>query len=246
MKNIIKFFIPNKLLKLRDNLLQTRLSLKPISKRKCNICKFEGWFDRFGHPPRLDAQCPECKSLERHRLLMLTLTSNSIDTSINENFDSVLHFAPEPVLEKIFRKKYINYKTADLFNDADLKLDLEKIDLPDNTYKLIIANHVMEHVRDDIKAASELSRILKADGILILMVPIIEGWKKTHENSNITSDEERTINFGQKDHVRFYGSDFRERIKSGGLKLAHEITAEGQHVIDYVLRGEKVFVFTKV
>ena len=246
LKKILKFFIPGSILKLRSTYLSTRLSLKPIAKRTCNICNFEGWFDRFGIPPRLDAQCPKCASLERHRLLMLTLSKNSINLDINEKTDHVLHFAAEPILEKIFRKKYKNYKTADLYNNADLKLNLEEMTLPNDTYKLIIANHVLEHVNNDKKAASELSRILTKDGILIVMVPIIEGWNKTYENPQITSDEERTIHFGQRDHVRCYGRDFRERIKSGGLKLAYEITAEGQNVINFgLLRGEKVFVFTK-
>jgi SAM-dependent methyltransferase len=132
-----------------------------------------------------------------------------------------------------------------LFQPADLKLDLEAIDLPDASVDLIIANHVLEHV-DDAKASRELSRILRPNGVLLCMVPIVEGWATTYENPDITTDEGRMLHFGQEDHVRFYGRDFRDRIAKGGFSLRDEITAEGEEVIRYgLVRGEKVFVFEK-
>lgn len=159
--------------------------------------------------------------------------------------DFVLHFAAEPVLEKIFRKTWSNYKTADLFFPADLKLNLEEIDLEDESTALIIANHVLEHV-DDRKTAREFHRILKPGGTLACMVPIIEGWEKTYENPEVSSEEDRWLHFGQGDHVRYFGRDFRDRIASGGLTLTTEFTAEGNDVIKYGLcRGEKVFIFQK-
>ena len=137
------------------------------------------------------------------------------------------------------------YQTADLFEPADLTLNLEAIDLPDESIDLIIANHVLEHV-DDGKASIELSRILSSNGILMCMVPIVEGWATTYENSNIITDKDRLLYFGQDDHLRFYGRDFRDRISKGGFNLRDEITAEGEDVIRYgLLRGEKVFVFEK-
>jgi predicted SAM-dependent methyltransferase len=137
------------------------------------------------------------------------------------------------------------YQTADLFQPADLKLNMEAIDLPDASVDLIIANHVLEHV-DDAKASRELSRILRPNGVLLCMVPIVEGWATTYQNPDITTDEGRMLHFGQEDHVRFYGRDFRDRIAKGGFNLREEITAEREDVIRYgLVRGEKVFVFEK-
>ena len=193
----------------------------------------------------MDAQCPECRSLERHRLFFLAFQRGQFELDINEQTDGILHFAAESQLKKIFRDKFKNYKTADLYGDADLKLDLEDIELPDNSYKLVMANHVLEHV-NDLKAASEISRILTDDGVFIAMVPIIEGWETTYEDAGISSEHDRLIHFGKNDHVRFYGHDFRERLQKGGLILKREITAEGLDVINYgLLRGEKVFLFAK-
>lgn len=245
LKSMIKTVLPKTILNtlIIQPLILYR-SLKPIAPRVCNICGFEGYFERMGKPPRLDAKCPSCKSLERHRLLMLAIDRGEVAPEITVN-DSVLHFAPEAILEERFRKNWKNYTTADLFKNADLKLNLEEIELPDNSVKMVIANHVLEHV-DDNKASLELHRILVEGGILVCMVPIIEGWESTYENVDVKTEQDRWLHFGQGDHVRFYGSDFRERIAKGGLRLVKEITAEGDDVITYGLnRGEKVFVFQK-
>jgi len=219
-------------------------ALRPIAKRKCNICGYSGYFGFVGRPARLDAKCPKCHSFERHRLMMLGIDRNQIPLNDSQSLN-VIHFAAEPILEKIFRKKWPEYRTADLYKKADLKLNLENIELPDASVDLIIANHVLEHV-DDHKAGTELSRILTEKGIFLCMVPIVEGWETTYENDQVHSEEERWLHFGQGDHLRFYGRDFRQRIERGGFKLINEITAEGEDVVKHgLLRGSKVFVFEK-
>ena len=224
--------------------LSVRSKLMPTAKRECNICGYKGFFGRFGRPIRLDASCPSCGALERHRLLMLAVSRGEIKNFANEN-SQVLHFAPEKILEAKFRKRFNNYITADLYAEADLVLNLENINVEDEQYDVIIANHVLEHV-DDKKASSELSRILKKGGVLVCQVPIVEGWNTTYENDAINTNDERWLHFGQGDHVRFYGADFRKRICAGGFKLIKECTSEGSDVIRYGLsRGEKVFVFEK-
>ncbi|MEL0155436.1 methyltransferase domain-containing protein [Sphingopyxis sp.] len=244
-KNLLKKLIPRALRVSAANYVAQRNSLKPIAPRECPLCDYRGWFDRFGRPPRLDARCPRCGSLERHRLLYLAMLREEIGEEVDREADRVLHFAAEPQLERIFRKQFRNYNTADLFEKADLKINLEAIDLPAGAYRLIIANHVLEHV-DDVTAASEIARILSDDGILVAMVPIVEGWDETYENNKIADEAGRWLHFGQGDHVRFYGRDFRDRMERGGLKLRREITATEPDVANYgLLRGEKVFVFGK-
>ena len=239
-KNVLPQSIKNQIFKIR----LVKSALTPIAERECNICGYTGFFGGFGRPLRLDARCPSCESLERHRLLMLAISRGEIENFLNANA-RVLHFAPEKILEAKFRKQYDNYITADLYADADLVLNLEDIDVKDEQYDIIVANHVLEHV-DDNKASYELFRILKKGGVLVCQVPIIEGWNATYENEAVKTDEERWLHFGQGDHVRFYGADFRTRICAGGFKLAKEITSEGVDVTRYgLLRGEKVFVFAK-
>jgi len=245
VKNIAKRLLPRRI---KQELLQITSAvkaLKPFTRRNCNICGFTGYFKVFGKPLRTDACCPNCGSLERHRLFMLALQNENLRLKSDDEM-CVLHFAPEEILEKKFRNRWKRYETADLFTNADLKLDIERIDLPESYCDLIIVNHVLEHV-DDYKASCELSRVLKDDGVLLCMVPIVEGWDHTYENSTIKSPNERWLHFGQGDHVRFYGRDFRKRIEAGGFKLFKEVTSEGDLVLKHgLLRGEKLFCFQKM
>lgn len=221
-------------------LLQLIKWTRPIAPRQCPICGYNGIFCCFGRPPRIDAQCPACLSLERHRLFWLWYRSNQ-----EKICPPVLHFAPEIILEKAFRKRFGNslhkYITADLIAPADIKLDIECIDLPDRAYQTIICNHVLEHV-DDNKALSELRRVIRNDGMLVLSVPIIEGWDHSYENSDILDPVNRELHFGQTDHLRYYGRDLRDRLCRHGFDY-FEVTAEGPSVIEHGLwRGEKFFV----
>jgi SAM-dependent methyltransferase len=198
----------------------------------------------MGRPARLDSKCPRCDSLERHRLLFLAIERGLIPLPL-ASLPEVLHFAAEPVLEKKFRERWENYRTADLFLDADLQLDIEAINLPDGSVDIAIASHVLEHV-DDGKASRELNRVLRRGGVFICMVPIIEGWDETYENETVKSPSDRLLHFGQSDHVRFYGRDFPQRIERGGLRLTCTVTATPEDVVSLgLLRGEKIFVFRK-
>lgn len=218
-------------------------NLLPIYKRICPICNFNGYFYPFGRPPRGDAQCPSCHSLERHRLLYFLL--NSKEMSFLENNSKILHFAPEQFLIKFF-KNYQNYTTADISGNVDKLINIEKIDLPENTFDMIIANHVFEHV-NDLKAFKEVNNILKPGGILITSVPIIYGWAETYENQLAKTNSDKLVHFGQHDHLRYYGSDFPSRITQNcDLKLLKTFSLSKKDEIKYgLMRGEKIYLFQK-
>ena len=84
----------------------------------------------------------------------------------------------------------------------------------DNFFDVIICNHVLEHVKDDQKAMSELFRVLKPEGFAILQIPISKTARETFEDFSITTPEDREKYFGQKDHVRIYGQDYKKRLES--------------------------------
>lgn len=208
---------------------------------ECTLCGYTGRFWPFGDPPRPSAICSNCGSLERHRLMALWIEENRrelVDTSI-------LHFAPEPVLARVFKKYATHYRGADVDPTyADTVLNMEDIDLPDQSVDLVVCSHVLEHV-DDAKALSEVYRILTSGGRALLMFPIVEGWDHTYENPAHTSALERTKYFGQADHVRMFGRDVRNRIKNVGFALS-ELTAEEPEVSNFgLIRGEKLFIAMK-
>ena len=162
--------------------------------------------------------CPGTLSLERHRLLWLYLDKET--DFLNSNL-KVLHVAPEQVFYKKFKKlKNWEYFTFDLNSPiADIKGDLTSTNFKDESFDLIICNHVLEHIEDDKSALNEIYRILKYKGISILQVPINVKRKNTFEDSSIKSKNQREKYFGQYDHVREYGLDFKDRVEQAGFKV---------------------------
>ncbi|OAB76146.1 class I SAM-dependent methyltransferase [Cochleicola gelatinilyticus] len=161
---------------------------------------------------------PSTLSLERHRLLWLYLQN---ETPFFSEKIKLLHFAPEQAFYKRFKKlKNIEYTTTDLNSPiADVKADICNLPFQDDSYDLIICNHVLEHIPDDRKAMSELYRVLKPGGTAILQVPYEEDRTETYEDDTITDPKERARIFGQYDHVRIYGLDYYERLRSVGFKV---------------------------
>jgi SAM-dependent methyltransferase len=194
-----------------------------------------------GDPPRYNAICPSCSSSERHRLFFLGLQR----LSLLSGSERVLHFAPEAFLIKVLQKISGSYQTAELHpGRADLALNIEQINLPDKSVDVVIANHILEHVNDKA-ALRELHRILTDSGRLLIMIPLIEGWAESYEDPTITSESERALHFGQADHVRYFGRDFRDRALSAGFSL-NEFSCDGAETVKYALtRGEHLFICTK-
>lgn len=171
---------------------------------------------------RQNALCPGCLSLERHRLIWLYLKE---DTDFFTSSKKVLHIAPEPCfLDRFKQLTNLEYVTADLESPlADVKMDIHEMPFDDNSFDVVICNHVLEHVEDDIKALSEIYRVLKNGGWAILQVPFFYPLPNTTINDpTITDPIEREKLFGQDDHVRKYGKDYAERISSVGFKVKEE------------------------
>ena len=167
---------------------------------------------------RKNALCPGTLSLERHRLLWLYLDRETNFLSSNLK---VLHVAPEQVFYKKFKKlKNWEYFTFDLNSPiADIKGDLISTNFKNEYFDLIICNHVLEHIEDDKSALDEMYRILKYNGISILQVPINVKRENTFEDLSIKSKIQREKYFGQYDHVREYGLDFKDRVEQAGFKV---------------------------
>ena len=190
---------------------------------------------------RNNALCPGTFSLERHRLLWLYLKHNS---KIESQSLKVLHVAPEQVFFKKFKKiKSWNYITTDLNSPlAEVKADICNLPFEKESFDLILCNHVLEHIVDDLKAMKEIYRVLKYGGRAILQVPIETNRLKSYEDLKITSPKERNKQFGQYDHVRIYGMDFFERLIKAGFRIEKiDLTSEmkNEEIIKYgLIKGE--------
>lgn len=162
--------------------------------------------------------CPHCYSYDRGRWVYFVLKNF---TSIFEGgAGKILHFAPERQIEKYLREiEKCEYYTADIEKGAaDYEIDMTKMPFEDHKFDYIIANHVLEHVEDERSAISELKRCVKESGKIMLSFPVTMD-VNTFENPDLQSREDRIYYYGQEDHVRLYGRDFKERLESYGLKI---------------------------
>lgn len=166
---------------------------------------------------------PSTLSLERHRLLWLYL-KNKTDFFTSKEKKKVLHFAPEQAFYKLFRnQKNIEYTTTDLLSPlADVKADICNLPFNDNVYDVILCNHVLEHIPDDTKAMQELYRVLKKGGMAILQIPQDLSRDITFTDDTIIDQKERSRIFGQYDHVRVYGRDYFDKLRSIGFTVVEE------------------------
>lgn len=167
---------------------------------------------------RANVLSPSTFSLERHRLLWLYLQN---ETNFFKDSLKVLHFAPEQAFYKKFKNQpNLDYTTTDLNSPlADVKADICNLPFENNMFDVILCNHVLEHIPNDTLAMQELYRILKPGGFAILQIPQDLNREHTFEDNTIIDKKERTKIFGQYDHVRIYGRDYFNKLRSIGFTV---------------------------
>lgn len=186
--------------------------------RWCPVCgQSSRKFRRGGVVPRAGARCPRCGALERHRLVWLYFSRKT------DLFDGrtkrMLHVAPEQCLEGRLRARLgTGYLTADLLDPHVMeRMDITRIEYPDESFDVIYCSHVLEHVADDRRAMREFRRVLKRSGWAVLLVPITAA--RTFEDPTAVSASDRVRVFGQADHVRRYGPDYADRLREAGFEV---------------------------
>lgn len=168
-----------------------------------------------------NAVCWTCGSHERHRLIWLFLSK--IRPELLRDAGSLLHFAPEPgIRDRLAATGGLKYTTCDLDPTVgELEIDITDIALPDGSFGAIICSHVLEHIPDDRRAMSELFRVLRPGGWLLVLVPIDHGRESTYEDASVTTPEGRKEHFWQDDHVRVYALDVADRLRDTGFEVEH-------------------------
>ncbi|MBP5225864.1 MAG: methyltransferase domain-containing protein [Kiritimatiellae bacterium] len=192
--------------------------------------------------------CPFCRSHDRERHMMLFMEKLGYWESFSGA--AVLHLAPEKwIIQKIESLQPAQYVKGDLFPSREgvVKIDATDIPFPDGTFDWVLCNHVLEHVPDDARAMRELFRVLKKGGRAILQTPVAYRLETTRENEpDVLSDpEKRLATYGQEDHIRLYGMDFFERLKTAGFSVTTRTHAELLPDIDplrYGVNGDEELI----
>jgi SAM-dependent methyltransferase len=194
-------------------------------------------------------KCHRCGSADRARLVYLYLRDHvGLDRAASMR---VLHVAPEPGLtEKLLELGFAEYVCGDLFTEGYTypawvrNLDATDIQFDDDTFDLLMCNHVLEHIPDDRRAMRELCRVLKPGGVAILQVPISANSATTLEDPQVTDPHDRARVFGQFNHVRIYGQDYTARLEQAGF-VVREVDVAAQYAQHGVNPEEALFVCTK-
>lgn len=206
-----------------------------LGRRRCNICGHRvGWFLSYrggwkSAPPLVRAlcvvgsdldnfECPWCGATDRERHLFMYMFAVGLFDELPGM--SVLHFAPERRLSRLIAaKKPSLYITCDLYPKAPEveRVDIHAIPYPDKTFDLVIANHVLEHVKDDGQALKEVRRVLRPGGCAILQTPFSPKLYETWSDEGIDNECGRMHAYGQEDHVRLFGRNIFDRFAAAGL-----------------------------
>lgn len=187
--------------------------IRNLNKEKytCPICDYQGPFADFIIPDTWivrNARCPSCDSFARHRLAKLVL--NELQKKHDFSAMKMLHFAPESCFKGFFKKIFREYITADLNSkDVDIQTNLTNLPFKNAEFDFIFASHVLEHIKDDLKALAEIRRVLKAGGIAILPVPIV----------GVETIEYPESNPFEAGHVRAPGLDYYQRYFNYFLRI---------------------------
>jgi len=203
----------------------------------------------YMRPIRPNVECPTCRSHERQRLIWLYLKNR---TDVFSAPLQILHFAPESCFKECFATapnlRYIS-TDLELSRAPTVQADITRLPFQTGCFDVILCLHVLEHVSKDKGAMQELFRVLKPGGWAIAQVPIDKKRKVTFEDSNITSRDERERAFGQFNHVRRYGLDYRSRLESVGFSVTVDeyVKELPAHVVDrYGLDCEEdIYVLNK-
>jgi hypothetical protein len=201
-----------------------------------------------GAPAPEQRRCPGCGSLERHRAVWLYFQRR---TNLFTAPVKMLHVAPESGMRtRLSACANIDYLTADLNSPATMvRMDITDIQYPDDSFDVILASDVLEHIPADEQAMRELRRVMRPGGWAILQVPI---WgEETQEDLSIVDPAERERRYGHFDHVRMYGHDgeYERRLRRSGFDVtvepfAAEVGSEEAH--RYRLRvGDDIHLCTK-
>jgi SAM-dependent methyltransferase len=134
----------------------------------------------------------------------------------------MLHLAPEYCYLTRFKKQEnLDYITGDLNSPwADHHFDCHDVPFDDNSFDVVMANHLLEHVDDDRRVMREFHRVMKSGGWGIFQVPINYNDPDTAEDPDVTDPMERERLYWQQDHVRLYGHrDYPARLREAGFAV---------------------------
>jgi SAM-dependent methyltransferase len=190
-----------------------------MSERLCPICNTKAQeFGTYGVSNRPDAQCLNCGSTERYRLLYFYLSKETdFFTSKTNTFVDI---GPNNSLTNLLKPlKGINHISVDIgFGKSRIQGDVTNLPIVNSITDYLLCYHVLEHVGDYKTGLSEIYRVMKPQTLAFIQVPIDINRKGIFEVSTVCPKERHEL-YGQEDHLRIFGNDFSLILRSVGFKV---------------------------
>ncbi|MFS8086978.1 MAG: class I SAM-dependent methyltransferase, partial [Acidobacteriota bacterium] len=136
-------------------------------KVNCAVCGWTGnAFDAISTLGylRRNSRCPECGSLERHRAMIEFLARSGWA----HRGDSCLDIGGIPSFRHWFEGQGVRYVSLSLGDPATVCMDIQQMGFADNAFDLILDSHVLEYVSDYRQGLSEMWRVLRPGGRMLL------------------------------------------------------------------------------
>jgi GT2 family glycosyltransferase/peptidoglycan/xylan/chitin deacetylase (PgdA/CDA1 family)/SAM-dependent methyltransferase len=194
-----------------DFILSSLRALEAPPVEKCGICGYRGGrFLDMGQ--RRNVRCPQCHSLERQRALWFLLNREAYIAPGKR----VLEISPlnKSLFRDYFTRLGCSYVCCDKWRSGnpldrrdvswiDLQSDVTQLPFANKAFDLVVMQHVIEEVRNDAAAFSEISRVLADNGTAVLEIPY---------NRHVFKTEEYAVP-GKFGNVRQYGADVYKRLE---------------------------------
>jgi len=213
-------------------ILEFLLGLRAIlfvgSKYICPCC---GWrlraftFGGMSLKVRKLSYCPRCNSKARHRRIWLFLEEH---TNLFTDRLRLFEIAPKFSFARRFRKMpNLFYVAGDLQEhpDAMIRMDMTAMPISFDSFDALICMHVMEEIIQDNLAMKEMFHVLKPGGWAIVTVPTNMN-AMTYEDPSIVDPRDRERAFGEPAHVRVYGYDLADRLRSSGFTVTVDLAED--------------------
>ncbi len=195
---------------------------------QCLLCaKTFSAYEPYGIPEKM-GKCPHCGSKPRHRELAwffqnkVQLPAGSKVLEVGPSKVQARFFAQAPVIGEA---RYTGIDIRQLKHHELLRaphrfmeMDVTKMTFSDQSFEVILCNHVLPYIRSDYQAMSEIHRCLKNTGFAILNVSIqLPKTRKASEmgieNPKVYTEEYRAENGSE----WVYGEDYFERLEAAGF-----------------------------
>lgn len=163
----------------------------------CNICQYSGKFIPAGisQNPR---RCPKCRSLKRHRDNWAMIQSVEIQGNTKPK---MLMVSVDPYLDRL-RSKYdmvILIKGNTVRVPNGVLGDILYPPFDPKSFDVVMASHVLEHIKDDDRALREIHKLVKPGGYFLSNVPCTS--KPTNEFKAAEPKWGHWRNYGRQDYM---------------------------------------------